>query len=65
MSFHNVVIREIKSNRSLKVLTFFAECICQARLAAAKVEWHHDELFPRIGFIATNLSRPAKALVRF
>ena len=32
-----------------------------ARRVVAKVEWHRGELFPRIGFIVTNLSRPAKA----
>ena len=31
----------------------------------AKVEWHAGELFPRGGFIVTNLSRPAKRVVRF
>src|ERR1019366_5320633 len=31
----------------------------------AKVEWHNGELFPRVGFIVTNLSRPAKQVVRF
>jgi hypothetical protein len=36
-----------------------------ARRVVAKVEWHSGELFPRIGFIVTNLSRPAKAVVRF
>jgi hypothetical protein len=34
------------------------------RLVVAKVEWHHDELFPRIGFIVANLSRRAKNVVR-
>ena len=37
----------------------------QARRVVAKVEWHSGELFPRIGFIVTNLKRPAKAVVRF
>jgi hypothetical protein len=37
----------------------------RARRVVAKVEWHNDELFPRIGFIVTNLSRPAKRVVRF
>ncbi len=37
----------------------------QARRVVAKVEWHSRELFPRIGFIVTNLSRPAKAVARF
>jgi hypothetical protein len=37
----------------------------QARRVVAKVEWHNGELFPRVGFIVTNLSRPAKRVVRF
>src|SRR5208282_3009448 len=28
-------------------------------------DWRSGELFPRIGFIVTNLTRPAKAVVRF
>ena len=31
----------------------------------AKVEWHPGELYPRVGFIVTNLSRPAKRVVAF
>ena len=31
----------------------------------AKVEWHPDELYPRVGFIVTNLTRPAKRVVAF
>jgi len=37
----------------------------RARRVVAKVEWHQGELFPRIGFIVTNLSRMAKNVVRF
>jgi hypothetical protein len=37
----------------------------RARRVAGKVEWHNGELFPRIGFIVTNLSWPAKGAVRF
>ena len=37
----------------------------KARRVVAKVEWHSGELFPRVGFIVTNLQRPAKAVVRF
>jgi hypothetical protein len=37
----------------------------RARRVVAKVEWHHGELFPRVGFIVTNLSRPAQRAVRF
>ena len=29
------------------------------------VEWHQGELFPRVGFIVTNLSYPPKGIVRF
>jgi hypothetical protein len=35
------------------------------RRVIAKVEWHKGELFPRVGFIVTNLSKPAKNVVRF
>ena len=31
----------------------------------AKVEWHRGELFPRVGFIVTNLRRSAEAVDRF
>ena len=31
----------------------------------AKVEWHPGELCPRVGFIVTNLSRPAERVVAF
>jgi len=31
----------------------------------AKVEFHFAELFPRVGFIVTNLSLPSRAVVRF
>ena len=37
----------------------------RARRVVAKVEWHNGELFPRVGFIVTNLKRPAKRVVRF
>jgi hypothetical protein len=35
------------------------------RRVVAKVEWHKGELFPRVGFIVTNLTRPPKRVVRF
>jgi hypothetical protein len=37
----------------------------QARRVVAKVEWHQGELYPRVGFIVTNLSRPAQRVVKF
>jgi hypothetical protein len=35
------------------------------RRVIAKVEWHPGELYPRVGFIATNVSRPAERVVAF
>jgi hypothetical protein len=36
-----------------------------ARRVVAKVEFHFGELFPRVGFIVTNLEAPSRAVVRF
>jgi len=35
------------------------------RRVIAKVEWHPGELYPRVGFIVTNMSRPAENVVAF
>src|SRR5262249_31312905 len=35
------------------------------RRVIAKVEWHPGELYPRVGFIVTNMSRPAERVVTF
>ena len=35
------------------------------RRVVAKVEWHPDELYPRVGFIIINLARPAARVVAF
>jgi Transposase DDE domain group 1 len=50
---------------------FFASFSYQAqswtkpRRVVAKIEWHQGELYPRVGFIVTNLTRPAERVVRF
>jgi Transposase DDE domain group 1 len=36
-----------------------------ARRVVAKVEFHFGELFPRVGFIVTNLETDSRAVVRF
>jgi hypothetical protein len=36
-----------------------------ARRVVAKVEWHAGELFPRVGFLVTNLTWRAKKVIRF
>ena len=35
------------------------------RRVVAKVEWHPGELYPRVGFIVTNMTRPAERIVAF
>jgi hypothetical protein len=35
------------------------------RRVVAKVEWHPGELYPRVGFIVTNLARPAERVGAF
>ena len=37
----------------------------QPRRVVAKVEWHQGELFPRVGFIVTNLNKRSKNVVKF
>jgi len=37
----------------------------QPRRVVAKVEWHQGELFPRVGFIVTNLNKRCKNVVKF
>ena len=35
------------------------------RRVVAKVEWHPGELYPHVGYIVTNLSRPSERVVSF
>jgi hypothetical protein len=37
----------------------------QVTAVVAKVEWHPEELYPRVGFIISNLARPAEDVVAF
>ncbi len=37
----------------------------QSRRVVAKVEWHQGELFPRVGFIVTNMSAKPEGVVHF
>ncbi|RJP34020.1 MAG: IS1380 family transposase [Actinobacteria bacterium] len=45
--------------------TYRAKSWRRQRRVIAKIEWHQGELFPRIGFIVTNLSAKAEKVVRF
>jgi hypothetical protein len=42
-----------------------AQSWSRPRRVVAKVEWHPGELYPRGGFIVTNLRRPARRVVAF
>jgi len=37
----------------------------RVRRVVAKVEWQQGELYPRVGFLVTNLTRPAERVVKF
>ena len=51
--------------RIYESFTYQAKSWDTARRVVAKVEWHLGELFPRVGFIVTNLSRSAEGVVKF
>jgi hypothetical protein len=54
-----------------EVRRFYASFSYQAqswdkpRRVVAKIEWHPSELYPRVGFIVTNLARSAERVVAF
>ena len=48
-----------------KSFQYQADSWTTARRVVAKVEHHAGELFPRVGFIVTNLQIPNRAVVRF
>ena len=45
--------------------SYQAESWSKPRRVMAKVEWHRGELYPRVGFIVTNLTRPAERVSKF
>jgi hypothetical protein len=45
--------------------TYQAASWTTPRRVIAKVEWHPGELYPRVVFIVTNMSRPADRVVAF
>jgi len=71
--FHRILVVELPAVavRMDHVRRFYASFSYQAgswgrkRRVVAKVEWHLGELYPRVGFIVTNLSRPAERVVTF
>src|SRR4051795_347161 len=45
--------------------SYRAESWSKPRRVVAKVEWHQGELYPRVGFLVTNLKRPAERVSKF
>jgi Transposase DDE domain group 1 len=51
--------------RSYASFRYQAQSWSRPRRVVAKVEWHPGELYPRVGFLVTNLRRPARKAVAF
>ena len=49
----------------LRQLQLSSRSWTKPRRVVAKVEWHLGELYPRVGFIVTNMTRPAERVVAF
>jgi hypothetical protein len=45
--------------------SYQAQSWSKPRRVVAKVEWHQGELYPRVGFVVTNLTRPAERVSKF
>jgi hypothetical protein len=45
--------------------SYQAQSWAEPRRVVAKVEWHQGELYPRVGFVVTNLTRPAERVSKF
>jgi hypothetical protein len=51
--------------RSYASFRYRAQSWNKPRRIVVKVEWHPGELYPRVGFVVTNLARPAERVVAF
>jgi hypothetical protein len=51
--------------RHFASFSYQAQSWNKPRRVVAKVEWHLGELYPRVGFIITDLARPAERVVAF
>jgi hypothetical protein len=57
--------RPTMSGDSTRTSPIRPESWTRPRLVVAKVEWHPGELYPRLGFVVTNMARPAENVVAF
>ena len=55
----------IEVRRFYANFSYQAQSWTMSRRVVAKVEWHPGELYPRVGFIVTNLTRAAERVVGF
>ncbi len=55
------LIAFITVGKNLSALANLAGSWTKPRRVIAKVEWHPGELYPRVGFIVTNMARPVVA----
>ena len=46
-------------------MTLSGQKLAKPRRVIVNVEWHPGELYPRVGFFVTNMSRPAENVVAF
>lgn len=51
--------------RTYASFRYRAKSWSKSRRVVAKVEWHPGELYPRVGFVVTNMSRPPERVVAF
>jgi hypothetical protein len=54
-----------EARRSFANFTYQAGSWTKPRGVVAKVEWHPGQLYPRVGFVVTNIARPAENVVTF
>jgi len=54
-----------KPQRFYHSFAYQAESWDRPRRVVAKIEWHQGELFPRVGFIVTNMTGSARRVTRF
>ena len=58
-------VRRTKCAASTRTSPIRPEAGQNPRRVVAKVEWHPGDLYPRVGFIVTNMARPAENVVAF
>lgn len=51
--------------RTYASFRYRAKSWSKSRRVVAKVEWHPGELYPRVGFVVTNLTHPPERVVAF